>query len=109
MQYAYAEDSDYDDMLLVANTHSNIEQINMWYLDSRCINHLTGDKNWFTKLDKSVEKVTKFADGRHITLGGKGDIFVVKKDGRKVITIDVLYVPWMTNNLIRVGQLLAKG
>ena len=69
---------------------------------------MTINKTWFTKLDESVEKVIKFADGKHITSGGKGDIFVVRKDGRKVSITDVLYVPSITSNLISVGQLLAK-
>lgn len=51
----------------------------------------------------------KFADGRHITLGEKGDISVVRKDGRKVIITNMLYVPSTTSNLINVGQLLVKG
>ena len=81
----------------------------MWYLDSGCSNHMTGNKNWFTKLDESVKKVIKFADGRHIKSGGKGDISIIIKDGRKATITGVLYVPSMTSNLISVGQLLAKG
>ncbi|XP_050916694.1 uncharacterized protein LOC127131844 [Lathyrus oleraceus] len=92
VQYAHVQYSDYDDVLLMANTQSNTEQTNMWYLDSRCSNHMSGNKNWFTKIDESVEKMIKFADGRHITSGGKGDIFVVIKDGRKASITDVLYV-----------------
>ncbi|KAI5398342.1 hypothetical protein KIW84_063940 [Lathyrus oleraceus] len=108
MQYAHAEDSDYDSVFLISNTQSNTEQTNMWYLYSGCSNHMTGNKIWFTKLDGSFEKVVKFADDRHITSGGKGDIFVVRKDGRKANITYVLCVPSMINNLISVGQLLAK-
>ena len=61
------------------------------------------------QLDESVEKVINFADGRHITSGGKGDISVVRRDGGKARITDVLYVPSMTSNLISVGQLLVKG
>ena len=71
MKYVHVEDGDFDDVLLMINTQSNIEQINMWYLDSGCSNHMTGNKTWFTKLDESVEKVIKFVDGRHIISGGK--------------------------------------
>lgn len=39
----------------------------------------------------------------------KGDISIVIKDGQKGSTIDALYVPLMTSNLISVGQLLVKG
>lgn len=98
VQYAHAEDSDSDDVLLRTNTQSNTEQTN-----------ITGNKTWITKLDESVDKVIKFADGKHMTLGEKKDIFVVKKDGQKANVTDVLYVPSMTSNLISVCQLLARG
>ena len=81
----------------------------MWYLNSGCSNHMSGNKNWFTKLDESIEKVIKFVDCRHIKSGGKEDISIIIKDGRKATITEVLYVPSMTSNLISVGQLLAKG
>lgn len=67
MQYAHAGDSDYGVVLLMANIQSENEQTNMWYLDSRYSNHMTGNKNLFTKLDDSVKKVIKFAYDRHVT------------------------------------------
>lgn len=110
VQYAYAEDNDYDDdMLLMADTQSNTMKTNMWCLDLGCSNHVTGNKNGLTKLDELLEKVIKFTDCRHTISGGKKDIFVFKKNGRKSIIIDVSYVPSMTSNLISVGKLLAKG
>lgn len=81
MQYAHAKDSDYENVLLMANTQSNTWQTNMWYLVSGCSNQMTGNKDWFTKLDESVEKVIKFVDGIHITSGGKRDMSVIRKDG----------------------------
>ena len=77
----------------------------MWYLDSGCSNHMTGNKNWFTKLDESIEKVIKFADGRHIKSGGKGDILTVRKDGRKATITEVLYVPSMRTFLLHLSAL----
>ena len=109
-QYAREGDSDSDDdVLMMVNSHSNTEKTNMWYLDSGCSNHMTGNKNWVTKLDESVKKVIKFVDGRHVKFGGKGDISIVRKDGGKATITEVLYLPSMTSNLINVGQLLAKG
>lgn len=83
MQYAYAEDIDSDNVLLMAN----IEQTNMWYLYSGCSNHTTGNKTWFIKLDESIEKVIKFTDGRHITSGRKGDIYVVRRMVEKSVSL----------------------
>lgn len=109
MQYAHVKDNDYEHVILMANTQSKTGKTNMWYLDYGCSNHITSNKDWFTKLDESIEKVIKFADGRHITSGGKGAIFVVRKDGRKVNIIDMLYVSSMISSLTSIGQLLAKG
>lgn len=102
-QYTHAGDNDSDDVLIMANTHSSNEQTNMWYLDSGCNNHMTGNKVWFTKLDESLKKDIKFSDGRHVTSGGKGNIYVVRRDGQKAIIIDVLYVPSMISNWISIG------
>ncbi|XP_058752120.1 uncharacterized protein LOC131625257 [Vicia villosa] len=88
-QYAYAGVNDFDDVLLMENTQSSNGKNNMWYLDSRCSNHVTGNKTWFTKLDESIKKV-------------------IGKDGRKANITNVLYLPSMTSNLISIGQLLAK-
>lgn len=60
VQYTHVKDNDSDHVLPMTNTQSNTEQTNMWYLDSGCNSHMTGNKNWFTKLDESVEKVIKF-------------------------------------------------
>lgn len=33
----------------------------------------------------------------------------MRKDGQKEVIIDVMYMPYMTSNLISIDQLLAKG
>ncbi|XP_050910070.1 uncharacterized protein LOC127123938 [Lathyrus oleraceus] len=109
VKYAHVGESDTNDMLLMKNTQSNNEQTNMWYLDSGCSNHMTGNKNWFIKLDESVNKVTKFADGKHVTSEEKGNIIMVRNGGRRANITDALYVPSMTSNLISTSQLLSKG
>lgn len=109
VQFVQVGRCDSDDVLLMANTQPSGDQAKVWYLDSGCSNHMTSNKNLFIMLDESVRKVIRFADGRHVTSQGKGNIIVVRKDGQKATISDVLYVAYMTNNLIRIGQLLAKG
>ncbi|XP_019447220.1 PREDICTED: uncharacterized protein LOC109350438 [Lupinus angustifolius] len=46
-----------DALLMVTNQSSR-----SWYLDSGCSNHMTGNKDRFVTLDKSVETRIKFAD-----------------------------------------------
>lgn len=78
-------------------------------LDSGCNNHIIVNKKWFTMLDESVKKVIRFANGRHVTSTGRGNIVVFRRDSQKVSITDVLYVPSMTTNVINICQLLAKG
>lgn len=94
--------------MLTANTQSSDDQTKIWYLDLGCNNHITGNKNWFIMLDESIKKVIRFADGRHVTLEGKGNINVAGKDDQKTTIFDVLYVPSLTSNLISMVQLVAK-
>lgn len=101
-------DQEPDDMIRMTNTQSNNEQTNMWYLDSGCSNHMDDNKKWFTKLDELVKKVIIFADDRHVTSSGKGNVVVVRKDGERTSITDIFNVPSMTSNLISIGQLLAK-
>lgn len=82
MQYAHAGESDSANMLLMANTQSKNEQTNIWYLDLRCNNHMSGNKNRLSKLDELIPKVIRFADGRHVTSRGKGNILMVIRDGQ---------------------------
>lgn len=63
---------------------------------------MTGNTKWFTKLYESVKKVIGFANGRHVTSTGRGNIVVIRKDGQRADINNVLYVPSMTNNLISI-------
>ncbi|XP_019416922.1 PREDICTED: uncharacterized protein LOC109328099 [Lupinus angustifolius] len=66
-------------LLMVTNKHD--QNSNSWYLDTRCSNHMTGNKDWFVTLDKSLETKIKFADDSFITAEGIGKVMIKKKDG----------------------------
>lgn len=51
----------------------------------------------------------RFVDDRYATSSGKENIAVVKRHGQKASITDVLYVTLMTNYLISMCKLLAKG
>ncbi|XP_073221493.1 uncharacterized protein [Cicer arietinum] len=46
-----AEDSDSDEVLLMATTKSDDDCLEQWYLDTGCSNHMTGHKEWFVSID----------------------------------------------------------
>ena len=108
-QYANGGDSDFDDSLLMAITNSEADKSNLWYLDTGCSNHMTGNKKWFLKLDYSVKRNIKFADNIQVTSADVGTVLVKRKDGQESTINEVLYVPSMASNLISLGQLLEKG
>jgi hypothetical protein len=52
--------------LLMAITNVEDRNSNFWYLDTRCSNHMWGNKRWFLKLYDSVKRRIKFADNSEI-------------------------------------------
>ena len=97
-----------DDILFLACKTQEVIAGNIWYLDSGCSNHMTGNKNIFAFLDDSFQSAVKIGDDKRLQVKGKGDILVQTKKGVRRIT-DVFYVPGLKHNLLSVGQLLQKG
>jgi hypothetical protein len=81
---------------------------NIWFLDSGCSNHMTGNKELFEDLDTSVKSQIKLGNDNIVEVMGKGAINVITKTGKKTIP-DVYFVPGLKHNLISVGQLTQKG
>lgn len=81
----------------------------VWYLDSGCSSHMTGDRSLFIDFDQNFSSEVKLGDGKLHRSKGKGSIAVQTKGGNKKIINDVLYVPNLTSNLLSVGQLLQRG
>jgi len=42
-----------DELLLMAHVDVKHRMETEWFLDSRCSNHMSGNKEWFSKLDKN--------------------------------------------------------
>lgn len=57
--------------------HAMSEQKNdVWFLDSGCSNHMTGDESIFVKLDTSSNSQVRMGNGALIQAKGKGTIAV---------------------------------
>ena len=65
----------------------------VWFLDSDCSNHITGNKELFVKLDESITNQVILDDGKAEKIQGKGVIAVNIKTGSQKYIQDVLYVP----------------
>ncbi|PKU74439.1 hypothetical protein MA16_Dca003642 [Dendrobium catenatum] len=76
----------------------------MWYLDSGCSRHMTGDKAKFSTLEPS--------DGRYVTYGdnAKGKITGIGSICKNTITLEnVLFISGLKYNLISISLLCDKG
>lgn len=96
-----------ESMLLVSNVQEeSLEDV--WYIDSGCSNHMTGNKNCFVNFDESVQREVKTGDNKRLIVKGCGDIPIRTKQGTNYIS-NVYYVPDLKHNLLSVGQLTRKG
>ena len=61
----------------------------IWYLDNGASNHMTGNKNYFRNIDKTITGKVRFGDDSKIDIKGKSSILFVSQDGEKKILVDV--------------------
>ena len=80
----------------------------IWFLESTCNNHMTGNKELFSSLDTSIQYEVKLGNDSKVKFSGKGVIGVYAKNGEKRSIHDIYYVLGSMCNLLSVGQLLEK-
>jgi hypothetical protein len=80
----------------------------VWFVDSGCSNHMTGDESIFCELDTTATTQITMGNGAVVKSKGKGTIAVNSKKGKMLIR-DVLLVPELAQNLLSVGQLIEHG
>lgn len=84
-------------------TH-NLKREDVWFLDSGCSNHMSGDKHWFIELDHSFRHSVKLGNDSKIVVMGKGNVRI-QVEGRTQVITKVFYIPELKNNLLSIGQL----
>lgn len=105
----YAEINDEDEMLLMAQADLNEgKREGIWFLDSGCSNHMSGNKEWFTQLDETFKHSVKLGNDSKLMVMGKGRI-KLEVAGQTRTVSDVFYVPELRNNLLSIGQLQERG
>nr|GEZ33915.1 hypothetical protein [Tanacetum cinerariifolium] len=95
-----------DTMFMMFNNQENPTN-EVWYIDSGCSNHMTGNKDVFSQLDVLIQKEVRFGDNKSLKVYGIGTV-VVKGNGWEKQIPDVYFVPGLKYNLISVGQLINK-
>nr|KYP33171.1 hypothetical protein KK1_045990 [Cajanus cajan] len=76
---------------------SNIET---WYLDIGCSNHMTNHKEWLVDLDVSKKGKVRFVDNRTLSVKGVGNVMIRGRNGKSAFISNVLYVLEMKNNML---------
>ncbi|XP_019431131.1 PREDICTED: uncharacterized protein LOC109338370 [Lupinus angustifolius] len=103
------EDFNDDHYLLMATTRSSQEDVEFWYLDIGCSNHMIEKKDWFTTLDESAKIKIKFVDHSAVSVEGIDKVMIQRRYRKKAYISNVLYVPKIKSHLLGLGQFLEKG
>ncbi|XP_058762537.1 uncharacterized protein LOC131635917 [Vicia villosa] len=103
-----SDDSEGGMVVMDAVADNHVES-KMWFLDSGCSNHMTGQKVWLVDFDESKKSKVKLADNSSLQAKGIGNIVFQMSNGAKAMIKDVLYVLGMKCNLLSVGQLVERG
>lgn len=105
----YAEMEEEEDILLMS--HMDLHQTRqeeVWFLDSGCSNHMTGNKGWFSNLEEGISQTVKLGNDMTMDVVAKGNVRMQVNGVTQVIS-DVYFVPELKNNLLSLGQLQQKG
>ncbi|CAL2265082.1 unnamed protein product [Prunus armeniaca] len=71
----YAELDEGEELLLMSYVelnHAKREEI--WFLDSGCSNHMSGNKEWFSDLDVQFRQTMKLGNNSRMAVVGKGNV-----------------------------------
>ncbi|XP_077242636.1 uncharacterized protein LOC143883170 [Tasmannia lanceolata] len=108
-QASFVEEKQEEGSLFLTYLNPNISKTDVWFLDSGCNNHMTGQKDLFRSIDKSFQLQVRLGDGKSVQIEGKWTNVVKTKSGIERIIHDVYFIPGLAHNLLSVGQLIQKG
>ena len=96
-------------MMLMVTTRDEERFKDQWYLDLGFSSHMSGSKDWFLNLKPSMKNMVKFANDNTLAVEGIGYVFIMRKDGKRLVIYNVLYIPGMKSNFLSIGQLVEKN
>jgi hypothetical protein len=93
-----------DNMCLVAYTALKILDTCLWYLDSGCSKHMTGDKTLLKEVQMGKGGRITYGDGSQSKVIGKGIIHILGLETSQ----EALYVEGLKANLLSISQFCDK-
>eukprot|EP00253_Pinus_taeda_P027098 PITA_27098 len=108
INFANEENKNSQNVLLTCNIAQD-KQEDVWFLDSRCSNHMTGNIAMFANLDEDVKSEVTTGTDSKIAVKGKGSVSIRARNGEQMTVPEVYYVPGLKCNLLSIGQLIDKG
>jgi hypothetical protein len=80
-----------------------------WVLDTGAMNHMSGCRAAFTKIDTTVLGTVRFTDDSVAWIEGRGTIVFMCKNGEYQSFDEVNFIPRLTTNIVSVSQLNKIG
>ncbi|KAD6453332.1 hypothetical protein E3N88_08037 [Mikania micrantha] len=65
---------------------------------------MTGNKSLHSTLDTSVGGKVRFGNNSSMVIEGKGSMLLECKNGEQQLLTDIPYIPYLKNNIFRIGQ-----
>jgi len=93
--------------MAIANEEEANEKI-AWFLDSKCSNHMCGDKNAFVDLISKAKHFVKCRNDSRMVVDDTRSIRLVF-NGTSFVIQDVYYVPELHKNFLSIWQLQERG
>lgn len=75
----------------------------LWYLDTACSNHISGDKLVFTDLYESYQNFVKFGDESKVSIMEKGMLAIQTKKNTVQTISDIFFVLELKTSLLDIG------
>ncbi|KAJ0556958.1 putative RNA-directed DNA polymerase [Helianthus annuus] len=98
-----------DSKVLMAEGRGRSQVSKVWYLDSGCSNHMTGQQELFQRLDETKKVSVKMGNGKSIQVEGEGSVKLEVSPGVTKSLSDVQFAPALGYNLLSVGQMMRAG
>jgi hypothetical protein len=76
-----------------------------WVLDTKAMNHMSGCRAAFTKIDTRVLSTVHFGDDSVARIKGRGTIVFMCKNDESRSFDGVYFIPRLMTNIVSIGQL----